>query len=253
MASRACARSALLALVGLFGLGISFAATAGPILDCGSGGANCSIGISIDGVQVGQGSYDIDSTTGAISLSGPSGGALGDSNAVVNSVYGNADPILGFGIGASTGALGNAFSITMTLPIAITGQIIANSSINYSLTALSGAGAQISPLFGNVLIAREVDTSIGGLSPLNKGVDAGGTFFFLGGPATNPSPVYTASNTFTGSLQYDLMSVTLAFSLSANSSVDMSGFVQQVESVPEPAAVLLLALGFGALVWRRLV
>ena len=80
---------------------------------------------------------------------------------------------------------------------------------------------------------------------------AGGTFFFLGGPATNASPVYTASNTFTGDLQYDLMSLTVAFSLSANSSVGLSGFVEQVE-VPEPSAVLLLGLGLGALAWRRL-
>lgn len=251
MLSKACARSAVLVVVAVLGLGISSRSTAGPILDCGPGGANCAIGLSIDGVQVGQGSFEIDERTGAISLTGPIGGALGDSNVMVNSVYGNADPILGFGIGASTGALGNAFSITMTLPIAITGQIIANSSISYSLTALSGAGAQIAPLFGNVLIAREVDTSIGGLSPLNKGVDAGGTFFFLGGPATNASPVYTASNSFTGDLQYDLMSLTVAFSLSANSSVGLSGFVEQVE-VPEPSAVLLLALGLGALAWRRL-
>ncbi len=249
MLSKACMRIGLVVLVGFLGLGISSRATAGSILDCGPGGANCWIELAIEGVQVGQGTFDINSTTGDISLSAPITGELGGSSVALNSLNGNADPILGFGIGASTGALGNAFSITMTLPIAITGQIIANSSIGYSLTALSGAGAQISPLFGNVLLAREVDTSIGGLSPLDKGVDTGSTFFFLGGPATNLSPVYTASNTFTGDLQYDLMSVTVAFSLSANSSVGLSGFVQQV---PEPSAVLLLALGFGALVFRRL-
>ena len=47
------------------------------------------------------------------------------------------------------------------------------------------------------------------------------------------------------------MRLTVAFSLSANSSVGLSGIVEQVE-VPEPSAVLLLGLGLGALAWRRL-
>ncbi len=231
-------------------IGASFAshAAAGTILDCGFEGSACGISLSIDGTQVGQGTYQIDSTTGRLSLSSPVGGSLGASNVSVNSITGNADPILGFGIGASTGLVGNAFSITLTLPISLSGSIIANSSISYSLTALSGAGAQLTPLFGNTLIAQEVDTSIGGLLPLNKGVNAGNTFFFLGGPATNNSPVYTASNVFGGSLQYDLMSLTLAFSLSPSTTAGLSGFVQQV---PEPAAVLLLAFGVGVLAWRR--
>jgi hypothetical protein len=138
----------------------------------------------------------------------------------------------------------------MTLPISLTGSIVANSSIGYSLTSLSSAGAQLSPFLpgGKTMIAQEVDTSIGGLAALNKGVDAGSTFFFLGGPATFGSPTYTASNVFVGDLQYDLMSITVAFSLSKQTSVGVSGFVQQV---PEPFTGLLLALGLGVLAWRR--
>jgi hypothetical protein len=72
------------------------------------------------------------------------------------------------------------------------------------------------------------------------------TFAFLGGPLTQNSPVYTASNNFVGSLAYDLMSVTVAFSLSPKSNVGISGFVQQV---PEPATLAMLTgglVGFAA-------
>jgi len=92
-----------------------------------------------------------------------------------------------------------------------------------------------------------VDTSIGGLLSLNKGVDVGDTFFFTGGPETKNSDVFTASNAFTGDLAYDLMTVKVDFSLSANSTVGMSGFVQQVV-VPIPAAVWLFGSGLLGLV-----
>jgi len=169
---------------------------------------------------------------------------------MLESINGNVDPILGFGIGASTGAVGNAFSITLTLPIALSGPITADSSISYTLTALSAAGAQLTPLFGKTLIAQELDTSIGGLAPLNKGVDAGDTFFFVGGPATMNSPVYTANNVFVGDLQYDLMSLTVAFSLSPDTTAGLSGFVQQIP-VPEPSTGLLFGLGLVVLARRR--
>jgi hypothetical protein len=212
------------------------------IFDCGPGGANCGITASIDGVNVANGTYSIDPVTGAISLAAPIVVSLNGGTWTIQSLNGNADPILGFSTSASTGAAGNAFSVTFTLPIALSGLINANSSVSYSLTGTSAVGAQIAPLFGNVVIAQEVDTSIGGLPPLNKGVNVGNTFFFVGGPQTQNSPVYTASNSFVGNLAYDLMSVTVAFSLSANSNVGISGFVQQV--VPEPTAGILLAVGF---------
>ncbi len=139
--------------------------------------------------------------------------------------------------------IGSTFGFTFNLPIALQGPINADSSVSYSLTSLSAAGAQVAPVVGsNIVSAFEVDTSVGGLPSLNKGVDVGNTFFFTGGPQTQNSPVYTASNTFTGNLAYDLMTVKVDFSLSADSTVGMSGFVQQVlYQSPPPSGCLALA------------
>jgi hypothetical protein len=241
-------RSLSLAALGCVLLvGISTPAFAGTI-DCGSNGSLCAISLLIGDTPVGGGTYTIDPKTGNISLSAPVVGRPIDngdgtfSTLSVDTLNGNADPILGFSTSAGTGSLGSAFSITFTLPIALSGPINANSKVSYSLSGTAPAGAQIAPLFGNVVIAKEVDTSVGGLSALNKGVDVGNTFFFSPGPDTQSSPVYTASNSFTGDLQYDLMSVTVAFSLSPSSNVGISGFVQQVP-VPEPATLVMLSGG----------
>lgn len=209
----------------------------------------CTWSIDVDGETVGNGWYEVDSTTGDIRLAGPLTLDLGDGSFVgVNNMNGNIDPILGFSLSAGTGAAGRTFSFNFSLPIALSGPIVANSSVSYSLTSLSSAGAQLTPLFGHTVIAQEVDTSIGGIGVLNKGVDVGTTFGFVGGPQTQNSPVYTALNFFNGSLAYDLMSVTVSFGLSANSNVGVSGFVQQLPSpVPLPAAAWLLISGLGGL------
>ena len=209
----------------------------------------CTWDITVDGQSVMSGMYMSDPETGDISFGG-TGPIIGDGYTVsLDSMSGNIDPILGFGIGASTaGGIGSTFGFTFNLPIALAGTILADSSVSYTLSSLSSAGAQIAPVGGgNIVSAFEVDTSVGGLDPLNKGVDVGDKFFFTGGPQTQPSPVYTASNTFTGNLAYDLMTVKVDFSLSANSTVGLSGFVQQVV-VPVPAAVWLFGSGLLALV-----
>lgn len=226
---------------------------AGAIVPCGSTFCTADFSVMFNGSNAGGGEFIYDAKTGdiplntsAASISGngvvTSGGGLmwdmGNGDTIMlNSLSGNADPILGFALGATTGSgVGTTFGFTFNLPIALEGQINANSSASYTLTSLSSAGAQIGTIGGGKIVsASEVDTSVGGLGSFNKGVDVGDTFFFNGGPKTQNSSVFTASNSFTGDLAYDLMTVKVDFALSANSSVGISGFVQQVV-VPVPAA-----------------
>jgi hypothetical protein len=237
---------ASLLVAGLFVASASHAAVVKEVRECGT---SCTWSVSVDGMQMMSGMYAADPVTGQISLDMPVSMDLGGGAFVrLDNMSGNIDPILGFSAAAGTGALGKTFAFNFSLPIGLSGPLNANSSVSYSLTSLTAGGAQIAPLLGKVVTAQEVDTSVGGLSPLNKGVDVGNTFFFTGGPQTQNSLVYTASNSLTGSLLYDLMSVTVAFSLSANSQVGLSGYVQQeVVTTPLPAAAWLLAAGLGSL------
>jgi len=246
--------SRLRAILATLVMALPVAATADTINlpTCTVDDPRCGFTISVDGQELGAGFYSIDAKTGDLTITNPVSVQAGELTAQVGGIWGNADPILGFNASAGTGATGGTFSFTFFLPIALSGPLTANSSVSYSLTSQTAAGAQIAPLFGKTVIAQEVDTSVGGLSPLNKGVDVGNTFFFLGGPQTLNSPVYTAASLLTGNLAYDLMSVTVAFSLSAKSNVGLSGFVQQTV-VPVPAAVWLFgsAVGLLAAIRRR--
>ena len=135
--------------------------------------------------------------------------------------------------------MGATFGFNFDLPVAIEGPILATSSMNYSLTATTSAGAQITaPVSGNVLSANEFDSSVGGLGFLNKGVDIGDTYFVTG--IGSGGQTFNASNTFVGSLDYDLMSLEIDFGLSPNSIVGITGVVTQTV-VPVPAAAWLFA------------
>jgi hypothetical protein len=232
--TRVTAFAAVLTVAGSCGV-----ATAGTIVPCNG---NCTWSIQVDSTDVQSGEFTVDPVTGDVEFGGPVTVDLGGGASVaLNSLSGNSDPILGFSVAAGTGAIGKTFSFNFSLPIDLSGTLQASSSVSYSLTSTSSAGAQIAPLNGHVVVAQEVDTDVGGLSPLNKGVDVGDKFLFTGGPKTLNSPVYTANSTFTGNSAYDLMSVTLGFSLSKNSNVGASGFVQQTPvPVPLPAGGWLL-------------
>ena len=100
---------------------------AGTIVQCGT--ATCSSGFTLDfndasGVGTGELLYDaktgdislntdLDSTTGTVSQTSGAGlmWTMGDGSTIsVGSLSGNADPILGFGLGASTaGSAGSTF------------------------------------------------------------------------------------------------------------------------------------------------
>lgn len=211
--------------------------------DCATGG--CGWSLSVDNVEVSAGSF-AESATGGLYLPGSSPQMFnlgGGSFVSISSISGDIDPTLGFSFRAGTGSVGQTFSFSFSLPIALSGAIDANSSVSYSLTSLSGSGAQITPLFGHLIVASEVDSAVGGLPPLNKGVDVGDTFGFVGGPQTQNSRIFLASNSFVGNANYDLMSVVATFSLSPNSQVAVSGFVQQVMPVPEPGGASLALAG----------
>jgi len=217
-------------------------------LSCGDA---CTWSVTVDGGTQNEprweGTFGADPQTGDLSLAEPR--TWNDPNdpgawVSINDVFGNIDPVLGFSVAANTGAIGKTFAFAFSMPVALSGPIAAHAEVGYTLTATSPAGAQIQPLFGKTVIAQEVDTSIGGLPPLDKGVNVGEIFSFVPGPATMQSMTYSASSVIAGSLAYDLMSVTVAFALSPDSNVGISGFVEQTP-VPVPAAIWLLS---GALV-----
>lgn len=245
----------------------AYQAQAGVIVQCG-GAEVCSVGFSIDmntSTGIGNGELLYNSSTGDISLnlSAESTNAtaitnnalmwnVGETTISVSALSGNADPVLGFGIGASTGTTGATFGFNFDLPVAIEGTILAQSSMTYSLTSTTGAGAQITaPVSGKVLSANEFDPSVGGLGFLNKGVDIGDTFFITG--IGSGGQTFNASNTFVGSLDYSLMTVEIDFGLSANSIAGITGVVSQTV-VPVPAAVWFFSSAlFGLGVIKRRV
>jgi hypothetical protein len=239
-----------------FGLPGSSFAEVGTAPSCGPANTLCTWAITVDGkpVEGATGTFGV-SESGQIAFEGQEFTLDDGSTAQIDSLSGNIDPVLGFSTSASTTALGKTFAFAFSIPIALQGLINANAEVGYTLTSTTTAGAQIAPLVGGkVVIAQEVDTSVGGLAPLNKGVDVGNTFFFVGGPDQQTSDQPPASSSFVGNLAYDLMAVTVAFSLSPNSNVGVSGFVQQTP-VPEPSTYGMLAAGLLLVGWvmrRRL-
>ena len=232
---------------------LALSAPAGAIAagtNCGEGGSLCSFSVQADGVELGTGRYTI-GPDGLLQIVAPRTFTLDDGSTVgITGINGNADPVLGFSASANTLANGHSFVFNFDLPISLSGPIDANSKISYSLTATGASGAEIKPLdpLHKILYALEVDTSVGGLDSLDKKVDAGDKFSLLTGPDTLPSPVFTNSSSFIGNAAYDTMTAVVQFSLSPNSNVGMSGFVQQV-AVPEPSTTALMLAGLGFVGW----
>jgi hypothetical protein len=227
-------------VVALCAIGTS--ARADTVVPCTA--TTCTWALSVGGTTVESGSYNADPATGILSVN-PVNWAQNGLTASIN-LNGNSDPILGFNFSAGTTTAASSFSLTLTMPVSLAGEIAANSSASYSLTSLSGAGANIQATADEVVTAFEESTLPGGPAPFNKGVDVGANFSFAGGPATQSSPVYTAANLFNlaSGNQFNEMVVTVGFTLSAESNVGISGFVQQTP-VPLPgAAWLFLSGGF---------
>jgi len=217
---------------------------------CGPNNQACSFRVTVDGVQAGTGNYTIDPETGAITLVTAAEFEGDGWTASVDSVSGNADPILGFSASASTDGLGHIFSFAFDLPINLSGPQVATSAIGYTLTATTPVGARIQPIDDTVLTAFDLDTSVNGLGRLDKEVGAGDEFQFQG-IDVRQSGIYRGGPTNLNlSPAYDTMGAVVTFGLSPSSEVGLSGFVQQV---PEPSTYALLAAGlaFVAFVARR--
>ena len=120
---------------------------AGSNPDCTTG--LCTWVVAVNNTEVLAGEYSAN-TDGSLYVPAQQTRAdlLDGSFVAVNGLSGNIDPILGFSLSAGTGAVGKNFSFAFSLPIELAGPIYANSSVSYSLTSLSAAGAQITPLFG---------------------------------------------------------------------------------------------------------
>ncbi len=210
------------------GLFLIASVSAGTIVQCGKNICSASFSIKDGNTEVGGGEFNYDSNSGDIFLS-------------KDNISGDGAPNLSDGItwnlGATTGATASNYSFFFDLPIAISGPISTKSSVSYSLTSKTSAGAQIQGFGGNKIVQ-------------SWDVDAGENHFHLGGPVTSSSPAYTATDSISGDLAYDTMSVQVAFDLSAESIVGITGFVEQTP-VPVPAAGWLMLTGLGFLTVRK--
>ncbi|MEO8627089.1 MAG: PEP-CTERM sorting domain-containing protein [Betaproteobacteria bacterium] len=228
--------------------------------DCGAEGALCSFNLAIDGQSVGTGNYTIEGGNLVLPSAVTFNLASDPGTTVhVDSLSGQADPSLLVIGGGSTGAIGHAFTISFDLPISLDGLVATHSSIGYSLTAGAGTTAFLKPLLPThkVLFGQDVDTD-GPLLPLDKKADSGEAFTVTNTagavPRTEQSVTYTADGLISVTPAYDTMSVVLAFSLSPNSAVGMSGsMTQTLVPVPEPStyALMMAGLAFVGFVARR--
>jgi hypothetical protein len=257
-------RLSRLALVALFGLALlsMTPALAAPIAIVGCD-AGCTGTVTVSdefGVPIAStsGTFVVDPVSGDISLPAPIGIYTPDFTASIETMTGNQDPIILFGVNATNltlNPLNYAFGFSM--PIALQEQIIARSSINYALTDGFGDSVQLFPTLGpNVLVAN--DHFINAPNPpviRNKGVDVGPfcTRTVPGGGAAPGCGPYAVGPLIFGApagQNYNLMTVNVAFGLTGQDGALVTGLVRQ-DPIPEPSTVGMLGLGLGALAIAR--
>lgn len=221
---------------------------AGAIVGCNN---DCIAQIFVNGALAGEGSFQIDSTTGDIRLAAPITAVGTDFSATINSLLGNQDPLLIFGVGATNlSATPLTFAFAFSLPISVTEPNLAYAEVSYSLTDGLGDGVTLFPTSGTGFV---VDSQVIRTSPflsVDKVVDVGPVCSLPGSGTCGASPglPYTAGPVVTGVAggpTYNVMSVNVGFGLTPTDSAGLSGRVLQ--EIPEPSSLGLLGVALAGL------
>lgn len=211
----------------------------------------CGWSISVGGSEVMSGSYDIDGS-GNVSLGDRVISMTNsDFSVSIDNIGGNVDPEIIFGLGATnTSGAPLTFAFAFSLPLGgFSGLIDTFAEIGQTLTAPSSNDVTLFPTSGTGTLVDSQDIRFSPFVSVDKGVDVGDSLLATAGSTALDLDQATSQILLTGG-GFDLMSVVVAFGLSDDGGVGLSGRVVQTV-VPEPGTALLLGLGLTALSVRR--
>ena len=234
-----------LGLLLLLTMTVGKTAWAGLVTECGM---SCTWEISVDGKVVMDGMYDVDAETGDIILAEPVSMTGMGFSVSISEMSGNIDPILGFGLGATnTSGINKTFAFAFSLPLGgLPVPISTYAEVGTTLSAFTDAGGTVFATSGTGKIVDSQDLSFSPtFASVDKGVDVGNTF-----TTSSKGTVFdfdSASGLISSGGPFDTMSVIVAFGLTDQTGVGLSGFVEQTV-IPVPAAVWLFGSGLIGLI-----
>ena len=207
----------------------------------------CGWSIAVNGQEVMSGGYEIDAD-GNVSLPNPVGMSNADFSVSIDAIGGHVDPEIIFGLGATnTSGVAQTYAFTFSLPLGgFSGLVDTYAELGQTLSAATGGGGlTLFPTLGGGLIVDSQDIRFSPFDSVDKGVDVGDALFAADGTTVLDLDTASSQILLSGG-GYDLMSVVVAFGLSADGGVGLSGRVVQTV-VPEPSTALLMVLGLGVL------